>query len=586
MKSRFWIVAFLSLFATSLLLPQAMTQAATVTYTTCPDFDTLELDASSAGTITFNIASPCTVVFDNELTISGFALTITNIGDEVVFDGDDDEYHFDIFSDGNLTLNNLVLYNGYGNFGGSIFNEGVLTVTDSVFDDNYADDYGGAIYNCCGTITLTNTDFIDNYAYYDGGAIYVNGGNVTITGGFFDINYADEYGGAIASYDATLSITGAYFENNQAGYASGGAIYTYDGSLTVSNSTFEGNYANGDYGGGIAQEYGTTTITGSTFYDNYANDGGAVNNDYGTMTISHSSFYRNEASDGAGIYNFGGAILNVTNSTFYGNYAYDEGGFIYNDDSTATFTHVTVVNNTADGDGDNVYSYDGASTTFIASIIAGGDCYLDAGSITDGGNNIQYLAPGCVGTDTDPMLGAFAGGVLVPADGSPAIDAMPACIVANDQLGTARPQGLACDIGAVEGGGGFVVPIPVAPTGPEVLGCVFDTPSGMAIGNVPDNTYCTVLMRNGNVVNYAGAVPAELINLGVIFAVDVYRLEGGRSIVEFPDYGQICLRGNGRMFYMDARNAPRYPIEMPTQRVDAMTCAWIPAPGTLILTNN
>ncbi|HRF94218.1 MAG TPA: hypothetical protein PLZ51_03445, partial [Aggregatilineales bacterium] len=79
--------------------------------------------------------------------------------------------------------------------------------------------------------------------------------------------------------------------------------------------------------------------------------------------------------------------------------------------------------------------------------------------------------------------------------------------------------------------------------------------------------------------------PADLIGLGVIFAVDVYRLEGGRGVLEFPDYGRVCLRGNGRLFYMDARNMPRYSIEMPAERVDGMMCAWIPAPGTLILTN-
>ena len=263
MKSRFWILALLSLFATGLFFPQAITQAATVTYTTCPDFDDLETDASTPGTITFNIASPCTVEFDNEIYIDS-AVTITNIGAEVVFDGDDDTYHFDIYADGNLTLNNLVLYNGYGDFGGSIYNEGTLTVTDSVFEDNYAYDYGGAIYNCCGTVTITNTNFIDNEADYDGGAIYTDGGTLTVTGGLFDTNYAYEYGGGIASYDAVVSVSGAYFENNEADDEYGGAIYTSDSSLSVSNSTFEGNYSY--EGGAILQEYGTTTITGSTFF--------------------------------------------------------------------------------------------------------------------------------------------------------------------------------------------------------------------------------------------------------------------------------------------------------------------------------
>ncbi len=92
-------------------------------------------------------------------------------------------------------------------------------------------------------------------------------------------------------------------------------------------------------------------------------------------------------------------------------------------------------------------------------------------------------------------------------------------------------------------------------------------------------------MKNGAVVSYSGAIPAELIGLGVILAVDVYRLEGGMSINTFPDYARVCLAGQGRLFYMDGRNAPRVSVEMPTETVDGLTCGWIPAPGTVILTN-
>lgn len=39
------------------------------------------------------------------------------------------------------------------------------------------------------------------------------------------------------------------------------------------------------------------------------------------------------------------------------------------------------------------------------------------------------------------------------------------------------------------------------------------------------------------------------------------------------------------MFYMHSRQAPRIPLELPTETQGNLTCAWIPAPGTLILTN-
>jgi hypothetical protein len=140
-----------------------------------------------------------------------------------------------------------------------------------------------------------------------------------------------------------------------------------------------------------------------------------------------------------------------------------------------------------------------------------------------------------------------------------------------------------------------VTPPPVTPPPPVIPAPVVLSPDLTALGcvvtadvdifNAPNNTYCRVLMQNGVVVNYSGAVPANLIALGVILAVDVYRLDGGQSINTFPNYARICLMGEGRLFYMDGRNAPRVSIELASSVVDGMTCGWIPAPGTLILTN-
>ncbi|MCL4254402.1 MAG: hypothetical protein KJ043_11570 [Anaerolineae bacterium] len=126
-------------------------------------------------------------------------------------------------------------------------------------------------------------------------------------------------------------------------------------------------------------------------------------------------------------------------------------------------------------------------------------------------------------------------------------------------------------------------PAPILPPDPTALGC--ELTSNINLANAPDNTYCRILMKDGAVIGYSGAIPAQLINLGVILAVDVYRLEGGRSLTEFPNYARVCLSGQGRLFYMDSRNAPRVSIELQSENVDGLTCGWIPAPGTLILTN-
>ncbi|MCU0480790.1 MAG: hypothetical protein MUE54_06195 [Anaerolineae bacterium] len=124
---------------------------------------------------------------------------------------------------------------------------------------------------------------------------------------------------------------------------------------------------------------------------------------------------------------------------------------------------------------------------------------------------------------------------------------------------------------------------------PPVTGCIYKRAPGFEMSNQPDNTYCTSLIQDGAIVAYPGAIPENLIRAGVIRAVDIFRLEGGRSIATFPDYAQACLLGDGRFIYMDATQAPRQQVEMPTTLTEisgsTYTCAWIPNPGTVILIN-
>ncbi len=135
-----------------------------------------------------------------------------------------------------------------------------------------------------------------------------------------------------------------------------------------------------------------------------------------------------------------------------------------------------------------------------------------------------------------------------------------------------------------------VIPPETTDVSAPVIGCVLAPPSGLDITNAPDNTYCRSLMSNGAVVSYSGAIPENLIQAGVIWAIDIFRLEGGMSINTFPNYVQVCLLGEGRFIYMDATQAPRQAIEMPSSTSgtgdSTYTCAWIPNPGTVILIND
>jgi predicted outer membrane repeat protein len=96
--------------------------------------------------------------------------TITINGNNHKLDGNNQSRIFALF-DGNITLNNLVLVNGFADNGGAIFVNKTVTCNNVVFENNYAKK-GGAIYTNS-NITLDNCIFNGGYAEY-GAAIYAH----------------------------------------------------------------------------------------------------------------------------------------------------------------------------------------------------------------------------------------------------------------------------------------------------------------------------------------------------------------------------------------------------------------------------
>lgn len=235
------------------------------------------------------------------------------------------------------------------------------------------------------------------------------------------------------------------------GFAADGGGIVNRGTLTIINGTFLANRADNS-GGGIANG-GTLTVTNSLFSFNSAVgvDGGGIVNSR-MLTITKSTFEFNEASLGGGISNSG--TLKITNSTLVGNKAAVSGGGITNF---------------------------GAATlrgTIMANSASGGNCFNAAGTLTDGGFNIDddgtcsLSAANNSLPNTNPLLDPaglkFNGGrnqTISLQSTSPAIDAISsaACTDADgsplteDQRGSPRPlDGLdedsiaGCDIGAYE----------------------------------------------------------------------------------------------------------------------------------------
>ncbi|OEC84464.1 hypothetical protein A9507_15450, partial [Methanobacterium sp. A39] len=224
---------------------------------------------------------------------------------------------FDIKADSIDKLLYLTLINGKAVNGGTIVNEGNLSIADCIFEKNYATSYGGVIRS--------------------------NSGNLTISNSKFNNNSAASYGGVIHSISTLVNISNSSFTNNKAG-SGGGALYIngiQTANSTVTNSYFANNSVESDWGtaGSICIAYGSlinNTIINSTVSGS-SGEGGAV-------YISVNSYLKNNT------------MINC--SAVNGNYIYAGSSFnakVTFNDATITNPKATVTATVTDDMGHPVY---------------------------------------------------------------------------------------------------------------------------------------------------------------------------------------------------------------------------------------
>lgn len=264
----------------------------------------------------------------------------------------------------------------------------------------------------------------------------------------------------------------------------------------VSNAT-SGGEVPGDGAGVLAYEADEAVLRGVTVSGNVASQNGAgisappegVNKT--VVAISDSTISGNRVTGGA-LEGLGGGVyvlgkLTLVNSTVTGNTVDSLGAVVQGggvllaiDPASTEGSEGTVLNSTIAGNGVGTGGVGGGLAVYNPEPMVGGsaalnvkntivagntgpagpsDCALVAMVTSDhnlsGDASCMFADPGSK-QNTDPLLGALAdnGGetdTLAPQAGSPAIDAgtNDGC-PATDQRGVARPQGSACDTGAVE----------------------------------------------------------------------------------------------------------------------------------------
>jgi hypothetical protein len=139
----------------------------------------------------------------------------------------------------------FTITNGYteDHGGGMRNNGGSPTLTDCIFQNNYATLIGGGLFSSQGSPTLRNCTFAGNFCVYGGGGMRTSNGNPTLENCIFTGNDSAEYGGGMNCSGGDATIINCIFQNNTASYG-GGGIRSWNSSPTLTGTTVCNNTPN------------------------------------------------------------------------------------------------------------------------------------------------------------------------------------------------------------------------------------------------------------------------------------------------------------------------------------------------------
>jgi predicted outer membrane repeat protein len=252
------------------------------------------------------------------------------------------------------------------------------------------------------------------------------------------------------------------------GQGNGGGALNSAADVDVQRSVLTGNRSSGEGGAIQTQGDATVNLNQSAVTNNTAVGSGGAIAAQGAVTVTQSTLADNTSgNNGGAIRAYGGAVL--TNSTLSGNLASGDGGAIDTNHSL-TLTYATVVSNSSTN-GANLSMGDNQLLSFgsvVALPVSGTNC-IDVSSTTSTGYNFDddgTCGFGAGPGDRSDFAGALQlaplaandglGQTRLPAATSPLVDHIPLSScgaglgITSDERNVSRPQGLGCDVGAVE----------------------------------------------------------------------------------------------------------------------------------------
>ncbi|HSH04470.1 MAG TPA: choice-of-anchor Q domain-containing protein, partial [Anaerolineae bacterium] len=417
-----------------------------------------------------------TLYLDKSLTIQGGYTTTNwlnpnpNIHNTVIDAGQQGRViHIEA---GNVYLDGLTISGGHNpadTYGGGIWNQGHLTVTNSLITNNHSINHysehnstynGGAIHNL-GYLNLNHSQITANQPHGVWGQGYelirhslIN--NNTTTGlvnvellEYSEVSY--NQGNGLSSYNITIAYS--YIHHNDGT----GAIFFGSLSNLIKNSVLAYNL-----NGGVSSSSSNTTIINSTIHHNEASQHGGgvtqcaivpydlINNSLrAEMHIINSTISHNSAAgSGGGVYNCDGSRLdNITyidHSTIAYNSSPDTGG-LYDEQFMEVQNSIIAHNSNGNCGGSYIHSTGYA-------LVSDNSCAFTHD--TDLNNTDPRLAPLAANGGAGPLQADLLTHAL-HLD-SPAINRVPfatnSCntTILTDQRGISRATGGACDLGAYE----------------------------------------------------------------------------------------------------------------------------------------
>lgn len=390
-----------------------------------------------------------------------------------------------------VTLKGLILTHGFASAapGGAIYVQGAATVgetrlvlVETTVRNSVAGSWGGAIAATNATLTLSRSALLDNAAGGGGGGLNLNVGSLAVEYTRIAGNIAAGDGGGIEMWTGELVVFDSAIDANETATSGdagqGGGLALRDISAgSIESSRIAGNQA--EAGGGGLYVWGNSSLflVGTEVRDNAAplGVGGGILIDSGSEVAGGGLLIaRNSAVQGGGI-EINNGLFRLGNGTLAENSAIGGTGGAISNSGDFELVHVTIARNTA-AIGGGIWSTDlDVPITHLANVlfsantasVQSSDCHFLAGpsslvfslwpgtscgSSTANGNQPNTavglprlaLTCGVPGGDVTPTL-------LPPAD-SVAVDTA-SCILPGyrwDARGVERPQGVACDVGAVE----------------------------------------------------------------------------------------------------------------------------------------